>query len=724
MKPAAFVTFIEQVKQQALTLKQRRLVVLAGESAWALSLLASLPEYSSASKENTEHSWHIYSDDPLIESNISKQNYRHKLGTECHNVVFADSAFNLDAFAALSGTIIFGGFLFLVVPADIAKFSKNSFFLQRLFQQIAANKQHFIIEEYKTQLLGLVDLQRNASKINAGEEGKPQLPLSCLTAEQFQAVQSIENVVTGHRDRPLVITADRGRGKSSALAIAASHLLLNASQQLRIVITAPQQQALVVFFKQVLISLPNAEFNAKKQTISHKMGVIEFIAIDQLLKNPLKITLLLVDEAAAIPVYLLQALLTYYHRIVFSSTVHGYEGAGRGFTLKFQKILSETKPQWRSIHLNEPIRWQQDCPLESFIFESCLLNAELDNLAKVSLDNIDDLHFTPKEEKLEVLQLSSEDLLGNETLLRQVFAVLVTAHYQTSPNDLRMLLDNQKITLLAIKQQGHILAVALLMLEGLCPDEDVRLITSNKRRLKDQFIPQSLLSHCGFKQAFEYSYLRVMRIAVHPEIQNKGIGSSLLHGIEQYGQSKNVDFIGTSFGVNRHLLNFWQLGGFSIARIGFSQDKASGEHSALMLKPLSQNTSEKNVIFYQQIITEFYRTFDYLLSRDFQSLPAQLVWQILHFSPTTSLPEINESDFTSVNDFSAQVRQFGPCAFGLHQWLLRHITHNFKPGVLPLISRIIQGQSVENVCFRYQFTGKKALNKHLVNYIKVNSDKC
>jgi len=724
MKPAAFVTFIEQVKQQALTLKQRRLVVLAGESAWALSLLTSLPEYLSALKENTEHSWHIYGDEPLFECNISKQGYRHKLGTECHNVVFADSAFNLDAFAALSGTIVSGGLLFLVVPADIARFTKNSFFLQRLFQQIAKNKQHFIIEENKTSFLGLANLEQNPLKISEGEEGKQQLPLSCLTAEQFQAVQSIEKVVTGHRDRPLVLTADRGRGKSSALAIAASHLLLNASQQLRIVITAPQQQALVVFFKQVLISLPNAKFNAKKQTISHKMGIIEFIAIDQLLKNPLKVTLLLVDEAAAIPVYLLQTLLRYYHRIVFSSTVHGYEGAGRGFTLKFQKILSETKPQWRSIHLNEPIRWQQDCPLENFIFESCLLNAELDNLAKVNLDNIDDFKFAPKEEKFEVLQLSSEDLIVNETLLRQVFSVLVTAHYQTSPNDLRLLLDNKKITLLAIKQQGHILAVALLMLEGLCPDEDVRLITSNKRRLKDQFIPQSLLSHCGFKQGFEFSYLRVMRIAVHPEIQNRGIGSYLLRCIEQYGQSTKVDFIGTSFGANQHLLNFWQLGGFSIARIGFSQDKASGEHSALMLKPLNQDISEKNVIFYHQIITEFYRTFDYLLCRDFQSFSAQLVWQILHFYPISSLPEINESDLVSINDFSAQIRQFGPCAFGLHRWLLRHITHDFKPEVLPLISRIIQRQSVEEACFTYQFTGKKALNKHLVNYIKLNSDSC
>ncbi len=67
--------------------------------------------------------------------------------------------------------------------------------------------------------------------------------------------------------------------------------------------------------------------------------------------------LLLVDEAAAIPLYLLNALFSHYHRLVFSSTLHGYEGAGRGFALKFNTVLADKKLLAKQLTLVEPIRW-------------------------------------------------------------------------------------------------------------------------------------------------------------------------------------------------------------------------------------------------------------------------------------------------------------------------------------------------------------------------------
>jgi len=63
------------------------------------------------------------------------------------------------------------------------------------------------------------------------------------------------------------------------------------------------------------------------------MGIqsIEFVAPDDLIANKHDVSLLMVDEAAAVPVQMLSELLQSYSRIVFSSTIHGYEETGRGF---------------------------------------------------------------------------------------------------------------------------------------------------------------------------------------------------------------------------------------------------------------------------------------------------------------------------------------------------------------------------------------------------------
>ena len=732
MQVQHFTPWVKEYAKQAALNNERRLVVLSGSETWALSLLGSINvisetlQGSADGKSNLSASYStclIYGDSSIFPENMQKKRYRDKLGSESDVIIFVDSQFTIDAFAALSGTLKAGGLLFIVLP-ELNKFSQESLFFKRFYALIQAMPYHTIITESQAKLsppsIPLIEPEHKKSQ--------KSYPLDCITAEQYRAVQAIVKVVTGHRKRPLVLTADRGRGKSSALAISCAQLLRsNEEKEFQIIITAPDLQALTVFFRQLSNSLPNAE--QRGNTLTYGKASLEFIAVDQLLKQPVKVNLLLVDEAAAIPVYLLEQLLSRYHRMVFSSTVHGYEGAGRGFTIKFQQSLTKLCPQWSSLHINQPIRWRKNDPLEKLVFDSCLLSAELPVLLSPLQIKSDD----SGNERADFIAstvfkiISAEELVTDEALLQQVFAVLVTAHYQTKPSDLQLLLDNPQVQLACLysKNNGQVevIAVALLMNEGKSygvDEADVRAIKSSQRRLRNHFLPQSLLSHCGFEQAFDYNYLRIMRIAVHPQIQQRGIGLHFLAQIQQLAAEQGADFIGSSFGVNAELLSFWFKAGFTMVRIGFTKDKASGEHSALVIIGKNKNAEQRQ----QQFKQDFYRSFDYLLLEEYKTLSSKLVHLLLAQTAKESLTKLSFADIESVYAYAQGERLYSSCAFSLYQWLKHDLlTHNKHTPTdviqhsLVLIARLIQKHESDTVCQLYGLTGKKMLNQHIKNYI-------
>ncbi|MFB0981394.1 MAG: GNAT family N-acetyltransferase [Alteromonadaceae bacterium] len=712
-----FSTWLEQLQCQALTTFERQLVLLVGDVFWVKTLLQI------NDKTHKTDGLLVFSHHPCLVSSIDNKHFAQQLGSEHNQILFScvesplDGTINLDAFAALSGTLVAGGvmFLWLEQPLEQAIEKTKLLSLKYFYQQLSNNKDLVTVQQRAHQTFPIIE-----NDLMIKPTFPPELLYQSITEEQQVAVEKVINVNQGHRNRPLVLTADRGRGKSSALAIACVQLLENnhaqGNEKLNIVITAPHLLSLSVFYRQISHSFAGvganvAYENTSKTSITHRFGSIKFIAIDQLIheSDSLHFSLLLVDEAASIPVYLLTELCVRYSRIVFSSTVHGYEGAGRGFTLKFKQKLKQLKPQWRSFHLHEPIRWRNDDPLEAFVFDSCLLNAELAELP--ALRELSDINNA--QASLCFSQLSSEELIRNTALFKQVFSVLVTAHYQTSPNDIALILDNNTAHVFIAKLYGNIVGVALLLEEGGDNNLDIQAVASNQRRLKNQFIPQSLLTHCGFSESFSYHYLRILRIAIHPQYHGCGFGHHFMKYLKVFAKNQQVDFIGASFGANAQLLNFWQNEGCQLARIGFTKDKASGEHSALVVCAIS----DKAQFFERKIINEFYSSFDYLLTDEYKGLTAQLVWQVLHHCPQKNLPKLTTHQLSSITDFMSKKRQFSHCVRALHYWCLIHCKSGYEPRILLLIERILQKKSVEDVCHNHQLTGKKMLNEALIEYV-------
>ncbi|MDQ5769720.1 tRNA(Met) cytidine acetyltransferase TmcA [Thiothrix subterranea] len=470
------------------------------------------------------------------------------LGQECDALVFdAHSGFDVNAFAAVSGTLRGGGTLFLLIPP-----------LDAWADFPDPDYRRFIPYPYQPEDVQGRFLQRLVRLLD-GKEGECHSPLQgkvfvgayCIRPLQSKQSIAIQTIVQANV--PVVLTADRGRGKSAALGMAASQLQAAGK---RVLLTAPSRATVATVFK-------------------HAENPPSFFAPDDLLQTLPQGDVLLVDEAAAIPVPLLLKMLEHYPRCVFSTTLHGYEGSGRGFALRFQKELDARVAGWQAVRLHTPIRWAENDPLECFINRALLLDADVgEGVCNTPLNSL-------------YRELNRDELAHNEPLLRQLFGLLITAHYQTRPSDLRQMLDAPDISIHVLEQHGVILAVALLSREGGLDAELTAAIHAGTRRPHGHPIPQTLTFHAKIPGAATLICERVMRIAVHPDWQNHGLGAHLLEHLLGFATRSGADYMGVSYAMTPPLLRFWGRAGFVLARIGFRKDTASGSRSVVQVKALS-----------------------------------------------------------------------------------------------------------------------------------------
>ena len=543
--------------------KHRRVLILAGDHVWQKE---SLKEILSGYEENS-----LWVGEQEADSfpSISVNKAHSWLGREKQVVVFdANTHFDADAFAAITGIVVGGGLFILLMPETE---QWNSLYLsgfgQRLVQSINTTPELSVIRQSDKELDFSPGDIKKISRLNCAEP--------FLTYEQQHCVEVIEKEVSEKSYSPVVITSDRGRGKSAALGIAAVRLVKSGVKN--VAITAPRLRSSEIIFKHIELLLPDAEVSRGK--VKYKNSLIQFYPPDQLISEDVKADIVLVDEAAAIPVPSLTFLLNKYQFCVYASTVHGYEGTGRGFALRFNKVLNEQKPGWKKCLMKTPVRWAENDPLEKWMFNLLCLDAEL--VKSESIGIIDYRH-------LEIHFLDHSLIANDSILLDEAFSLLVLAHYRTRPSDLQRLLDDVQISLYVVKHAQHVLAVALVNHEGEFSDALSSQVYRGERRPPGHLLAQALTYHCGVEHAATLKYARIMRIAVHPEYQQQEIGSKLVAFIVSHEKQRGCDVIGTSFGMNKTLLNFWQKADFNVVRIGFKREQTSGEHAAIMMLALSE----------------------------------------------------------------------------------------------------------------------------------------
>ncbi|MEO3739471.1 GNAT family N-acetyltransferase [Kosakonia sp. WA-90] len=636
----AFIEETARMAQEGI----RRLLVVSGQAAWC-------EQHAETLRATVPGDWLWVGEPAGWSPHCSPRALATLLGREFRHAIFdARQSFDVAAFAALGGTLKAGSWLVLLTPpqaqwphlpdADSCRWSDTvdpipvPTFVRHFCQTAAADGE--TVQWHENQPLMLPRFAARPAWHPA--TGEPE-------HEQAQILTALRTMPPG----VMVVTAPRGRGKS---ALAGMHI---AQLSDPVVITAPARAATDVL----------AHYAGERFT---------FIAPDALLQQIERTGAqpgwLVVDEAAAIPGPLLHALTAAFSHVLLTTTVQGYEGTGQGFLLKFCAGF----PRLRHSTLSTPLRWAKGCPLERFI--STLLLFDDAPLADV-----------PKGECV-MQPLAQRAWQHNPAQPAALYRLLASAHYRTSPLDLRRMMDAPGQHFWLAEKAQTIVAALWLVEEGGLSEALSQAVWAGFRRPRGNLVAQSLAAHGGSPLAATLRGLRISRIAVHPYSQREGIGSALITRAQ--ANSCGVDYLSVSFGYTPMLWRFWQRCGFLLVRLGSHREASSGCYTAMALLPLTTAGHE-------------------LAAREQVRLARDLPWLSHWRQETLPLPSaqtatLNDDDWCELAGFAFAHRPLSAAMGALHRLLNR--------SALPLLAlrgQLTAGEREQTLCECLSLSGRKAL---------------
>lgn len=390
------------------------------------------------------------------------------------------------------------------------------------------------------------------------------------TKDQAEALITFVDAISAKTLRNTVsLTAARGRGKSAALGVAIAAAVSYGYSN--IFVTSPSPENLGTLFEFVfkafdalnyqdhtdysIIQSTNPDFKKAivrvnifrnhRQTIqyirpqdAHVLGQAELVII---------------DEAAAIPLPLVRKLLGPY-TVFMASTISGYEGTGRSLSLKLIKQLKEqaatsiaqdgetrSPRSLKEVTLNEPIRYGKGDAVEKWL--NALLC--LDVTPSKPKNNI-----FPDPSQCQLLHVNRDTLFSfhpvPERFLRQMVALFVTSHYKNTPDDMQLMSDAPAhelfvLTSSTIQDNGlpEPLCVIQIALEGNISKQSVMAGLDRGQRPAGDLIPW-LVSQQFQDDFASLSGARIVRIATHPDCVSMGYGTKALELLIDYYEGKFI----------------------------------------------------------------------------------------------------------------------------------------------------------------------------------------
>ncbi|KAL9704994.1 hypothetical protein quinque_008512 [Culex quinquefasciatus] len=521
----------------------------------------------------------------------------------------------------------------------------------------------------------------------------------CKTHDQAKAVaQFIDALAEKQLKPPTSLTAGRGRGKSAAMGLAISAAV--AFNYVNIYITSPSPENLVTLFEFVMkgfdaleyqehtdytiIRSTNPDFNKAIIRINvtrNNRQTIQYISpSDAHLLNAAD--LLVIDEAAAIPLPLVKAMLGPY-LVFMASTINGYEGTGRSLSLKLLSQIQKDNSAPPPIKLDESIRYNPADPVESWLTSLLCLDASV-------VANLNSGCPTP--DACELYYIDRDALFSYhraaEAFLQRVVSICVSSHYKNSPNDLQMMSDAPAHHLFCLlgpitkkDQLPEILCVIQVCLEGQISAQSVQNSLARGAKSAGDLIPWNIAEQYGDREFPKLSGARIVRIATHPNYQRMGYGKRALKLLRSYYEGnfaplndnpedqeedngiqsidddevnllkevieprkkvptllkrlaerrpEHLDYLGTSFGLTNDLLRFWKSQKYIPVYLSQKENDLTGEHSCIMISPISHSVEKVETNdWLNQYYVDFRRRVLKLLGKSFRKFSTGMALSLL-----------------------------------------------------------------------------------------------
>lgn len=407
------------------------------------------------------------------------------------------------------------------------------------------------------------------------------------TVDQAKALLTFVDAIVEKTLRSTVaLTAARGRGKSAALGVAVAAAVAHGYSN--IFITSPSPENLKTLFEFILKGfdalgyVDHQDYSIMQSTQPDQNKVIVRIDLHRQHRQIIQYMkpedshilgqaeLLVIDEAAAIPLPLVRKLMGPY-LVFMASTINGYEGTGRSLSLKLIQQLREqsrgksnngsthvvdrstgketrdgtettmTGRSLREITLSEPIRYAQGDSVERWLNDLLCLDATLPR-SKLSTQGC------PHPSECQLFHVNRDTLFSYnpaaEKFLQKMMALYVASHYKNTPNDLQLMSDapaHQLFVLTAPAEENKLpepLCVIQVALEGQISRESVLNSLSRGQRAGGDLIPWIVSQQFQDENFASLSGARVVRIATNPDYVRMGYGSRALELLVDFYDGK------------------------------------------------------------------------------------------------------------------------------------------------------------------------------------------